>query len=71
MAQIPEPQLPPNLAFLPDWIKDPPPWILKYFDKEMAYAAALVRVDMEKNICSAQLRALEQMQGILQKAQNK
>jgi hypothetical protein len=59
--------LPQILAFDPDWIKDPVPWVLRYLDKEAAIGAALIRVEFQRTVHTAHAKALEQLQGVLQK----
>jgi hypothetical protein len=71
MPQIPEQQLPHLLRFDPEWIKDPVPWILQYLEKEAAISAALIRVDLQRQIYTAQAKAMEQLHGILQKEQQR
>jgi hypothetical protein len=71
MPLIPEQKLPHLLAFDPDWIKDPVPWVLGYLEKEAVLAAAQVRVDLQKTVYAAQAKAMEQLQGILQKQQQR
>ena len=59
--------LPQVLAFDPDWIKDPVPWVLRYLDKEAALGAALIRVEFQKAVDTAHAKALDQLHGVLQK----
>jgi hypothetical protein len=62
-----EPALSPVLAFDPDWIRDPVPWVLRYLDKEVALGVALIRVEFQKNVHAAHIKALDQLHGALQK----
>lgn len=58
--------LPRVLAFDPDWVKDPVPWILQYLDHRAALRVALVRVEFHQRVQKAQAQALDQLQEVLQ-----
>ena len=63
----PKEALSPILAFDPDWIKDPVPWVLRYLDRDFALRVALSRVQLQRTVLDAHAKVLEEMKGLLEK----